>query len=80
MPNSHEPPPSLKTLVDAIAALETQYGADSVTAGFGRVRQKATLNFLASLKELVQAFCLHGSDDEDESTYIIKPPWTLRGK
>jgi hypothetical protein len=76
MPNSHEPPPSLKTLVDAIAALETQYGADSVT-GIDRVRQKATLNFLASLKELVQAFCLQGCDDEDECSYV---PYTLRGK
>lgn len=76
MPNAQESRPSLKALVDAIAALETQYGADSVT-GIDRVRQKATLKFLASLKELVQAFCLQGCDDEDEFTYM---PYTLRGK
>lgn len=76
MPNSHEPPPSLKTLVDAIAALEMQYGADSVT-GIDRVRQKATLKFLASLKETVQAFCLQGRDDEDEQGYYS---YLLRGK
>ena len=75
MPDTHESIPSLKTLVDAIAALETHYSADSVT-GIDRVRQKATLNFLASLKELVQAFCLQGSDDEGELTYVFG----LRGK
>ena len=75
MPNTPEPPPSLKTLVDAIVALETHYGAISFTE-IDRVRQKATLRFLASLKELVQAFCLQGGgNDEDELGYL----YGLRG-
>lgn len=76
MPNSHEPQPSLKSLVDAIDALEAHYGAHSV-AEFDRVRQKSTLKFLASLKELVQAFCLQGCDNEDECTFY---QYSLRGK
>jgi len=76
MPNAHEPPRSLKSLVDAIAELETHYGAHSV-AGRDRVRQKATLKFLGSLKELVRAFCLPEDDDEDEKGYY---PFSLRGK
>ncbi|HEX6903459.1 MAG TPA: hypothetical protein VF789_27325 [Thermoanaerobaculia bacterium] len=70
MPNAPEPQLSLKTIVDAIDVLETHYGAISVT-GTDRVRQKATLKFLASLKELVQSFCLQGAgDDEGELGYL----------
>ena len=75
MPNAPEPQLSLETIVDAIAALETQHAAVSVK-GIDRVQQKATLQFLASLKELVRAFCLQGSGDE-ECTYIC---YYLRGK
>jgi len=77
MPNAPEPPPSLRTLVDAIAALETQYAAFSVT-GIAQGREKSTLQFLASLKELVQSFCLQGSDHESECTYVC--PYGLRGQ
>jgi hypothetical protein len=77
MPNAHEPQRrSLKSLVDAIAELETHYGAHSV-AESDRARQKATLKFLGSLKELVRSFCLREGDDEDESGYY---PYSLRGK
>jgi hypothetical protein len=78
MPNAHEPQRrSLKSLADAIAELETHYGAHSV-AESDRVRQKATLKFLGSLKELVRAFCLQEDDeDEDEKGYY---PYSLRGK
>lgn len=76
MPNTPEPPRSLKTLVDAIAELEAHYGSYPFS-DTDRARQKATLKFLASMKELVQAFCLQGGgDDEAELGYL----YGLRGR
>lgn len=72
MPNGERP--SLKTLQDAIAALENQYGSVE-PALLDRARHKATLKFLGSLQELVHAFCLQGCEDEDECGYI---PFSLR--
>ena len=78
MPNTREPQLSLKTIVDTISTLETHYGSFSGT-DIDPVRQKATLKFLASLKELVRAFCLQGGgDDEGELGYLQS--FGLRGK
>ena len=67
---------SLKSLEDFISSLEKQY-AGEVAIAADQSRQKATLQFLGGLKELVRAFCLHGCEPEDECGYI---PFSLREK
>ena len=71
-PTNPQDLPSLKSLEEAIANLERQYAQPVAESQAGR--QRATLMFLGAMRELVEAFCRQGSDEE-EPGYI---PFVLR--